>query len=350
MNQQVRDRLYHFLQEYKKRSIVLPTLQNIFDTTVDYSRFAHAVQQLEAEGVLTPVKAQGYNRKDPPLAYKYHIGRTAMHQDFYLELKRVRLRLHPAIQLDYYYKSGPKRWEQDLPWLEKLDTYLKKHGLPQDEVPAPERSYHLMGDEKWYDEAGGKEFLEQVGLGNERLAIISAPEPLAWAFQPDLMANKERTQHLHLIVENKTPFHALLAIFTQQEQFTTLIYGRGKAVVSGLPLFYRQAGLALQQRHHFLYFGDLDFEGIGIWHSLRQRVAVQLALPFYQDLLTKPYSPGKDNHRPNEEALSQFLLPFTPPEQERIERMLAQGCYLPQEALSSEEIKRIGRHYPWTND
>ncbi|MEG6523346.1 Wadjet anti-phage system protein JetD domain-containing protein [Desulfotomaculum sp. 1211_IL3151] len=349
LNAQVWQRLYQFLQEYKKKTVDLSTLQNLFDASVEYPAFAHTVEKLEAAGLLIPVKTRGYNHKTPALAYRYHIGQTALHQDFYRELQRLRLRLHPAIKLDFYYKSGPKGWQQDLPWVEKVDVYLKEYGLPGDLVPAPERSYQIMGDEKWYDESGGKELLERLGLGDKLLGICPAPEPLVWALQPDLWRTG-RQQHLHLIVENKTAFHALFGDFHQQQNFTTLIYGRGKAVITGLALFYQQTGLSPSQQHTFHYFGDLDYEGIGIWYSLQQRMPVQLARPFYQALLSKADQPGKDNQRANDEALAQFLPHFSLPEQERLQQMLLRGCYLPQEALSTEEIKTIGRNYPWISD
>ncbi|MCF8023482.1 MAG: cytosolic protein [Clostridiales bacterium] len=327
-------------------TIELHELQDAFAGNVDYTTFAREILQLEEEGVLVPVKARGRNRKTPSLAYKYNIAKNLLREDFHRELQRTSLNLHPLINLDRYYRAGRDRWEQDKPWIMKLDHYLKNNPLPPEPAPGPERSFQITGNEKWYDEEGGRELLEMVNLDEEHLALTHPPDPLMWAANPFLFS---RQQHHHLVLENKTPFHALLPLLQEQDTFTALVYGRGKAVISGLPLFYTQTGLSPENRHVFHYFGDIDPEGITIWHTLEQKMPVKLALPFYEALIKKEFTGNKDNQSINWPAIESFLENFTenftPSRQQFLKNMLEAGGSLPQEALSSRELQSIWRNY-----
>ncbi|MDQ7788749.1 MAG: DUF2220 family protein [Clostridia bacterium] len=351
MNRRVQDKIREFLYSHNRKTVDLASLQGLFSGGLDYALFAAAVQQLEEEGVLLPVNAQGWNNKTPAVANRYRLGQAAINHEFFELLNRMRLRFHPLIQLDHYYKAGSKRWEQDRPWLEKLDIYLKTGDLPTDWVPTPERSYQVFGNEKWLDEEGGRELLERAGISEEMLGISPAPEPLMWAVQPALQQITERGHH-HLILENKTPFQVLLPVLPEQTSFTTLIYGRGKTIVNSLSLFFDQTGIPSRPEHTFHYFGDLDREGISIWYSLRNKVAdtagigeIRLALSFYRALLAKSPTIGRDNQRAYPEAVTCFINCFPELEQRKIAALLNNGYYLPQEALTSAETREIWRNY-----
>ncbi|MCD5406970.1 MAG: DUF2220 domain-containing protein [Desulfotomaculum sp.] len=346
------DKLYHCLDNHQKKTIALSDLQaNFTGGEVDYGAFAAAVLELENDGVLVPVKAPGRNQKSPSLANKYTLKHPQGHQqtlhrqNFYQRLQRVSLQLHKLIQLDRYYKAGVLRWEQDLPWIKKLDSYLKSNCLPPAPATAPERSYHITGNEKWYDEQNGKEFLEMVGISDQQLAIVNRPEPFGWAVN-SLLLNSGQHRHQHLIVENKAPFHALLPVLNEQKTFTTLIYGRGKAIVASLALFAQQSGFNSLPRHTFYYFGDLDYEGIAIWYALyarHQNLSIKPVLPFYEALLQKKYSLGKEYQQPNLVAVEMFAGNFTPDCRLLLLNMLQAGGYLPQEALATPELQQIWR-------
>lgn len=333
-----------FLKNSKKKTVELPVLQNLFTGRVDYPAFAGAVQQLENGGVLVPVKAKGRNNKSQSLAYKYNIVQARLNRDFYQELQRLAVQLHPLIQLDRYYQAGQARWEKDRPWIEKLDRYLQSHRLPPAPALAPQRSYEITGDEKWYDEAGGQGILEMAGLSDSQLAIVNRPEPFMWAANPKLINNQHRP-HWHLIVENKMPFHTLLPLVNGQEKFTTLIYGQGKGIIASFQLFYQLTGCRPDGAHSFLYYGDIDQEGISIWYALQQKYPVKPALPFYEALLQQHYTRGKANQSANPQALAAFMGYFSPASQRLLQEMLATGGYLPQEALAGEELAAVWRDY-----
>jgi hypothetical protein len=208
--------------------------------------------------------------------------------------------LHPSINLDEYYRQDPSVWKKDLPFLLKIDQYLKQTSFPKEQVPAPERSYELVGDEKWIVEKGGKEILERIDLFL-LLKIIPVSEPLMFGINPNKL--NEKTQY-HLIVENQTTYQGLLPVLTKTI-FSTLIYGAGKAAVKSIEQFSMQ--YPIEANHQFFYFGDLDREGILIWYSFNQKEKATLALPFYLACLEKEAAIGKEYQKEHNMALEQFL-------------------------------------------
>ena len=147
------------------------------------------------------------------------------------------------------------------------------------------------------------------------------------------------------MVENKTAFHALLE-YLPDTTFYSLIFGEGWKITGDIFMLDKQLGLQ-NQKHRIYYFGDLDYEGISIWHTLNMRYPALPALPFYRALLSQPAARGKENQVCNEEALAHFLTCFSSAEQERIRGILDNGGYYPQEALSRAELGAIWRDASW---
>jgi hypothetical protein len=110
---------------------------------------------------------------------------------------------------------------------------------------------------------------------------------LMFAVNPQGITN---AVHRHLIVENKTTYQALLHALADV-LFTTLIFGGGYRVTKSIELLPMQLPLK-GASHEFYYFGDIDKEGISIWHLLNERVLAYfgssaiLAFPFTEHVLT----------------------------------------------------------------
>ena len=330
-----------FLKSRKNRTVLLSELEDQVSGDVDYSRFAQEILNLEEKKVLARVKANGENHKNPSLAITYRINKSLLQVKLTENLKRARLYLHPMIDLETYFRLPEEHWEKDRPFLEKVDQYIRRNGFPEEQVPAPERSFELVEDEKWITEGGGQEILERIGVWN-LLKMMPVSDPLMFALNPLCIQNEV---HRHLIVENKTTYQGLLPAL-QDTSFTTLIYGSGKKIVKSIEQFDLQ--LPLQAKKHlFYYFGDLDYEGILIWYSLSKKIPVLLALPFYEACLRKPYAFGKLNQRPNEEALQAFVAYLNEVNQEKLKEMFQNGGYYPQEIIKTNELQHIWRKTSW---
>ncbi|MGO4500763.1 Wadjet anti-phage system protein JetD domain-containing protein [Paenibacillus sp. 2RAB27] len=347
MNPNVRIRSY--LQTLKKTKVALHELEALFQgLPCTYEQFAQSVLELESDEILRMVQKQGRTIKRPALAYQYSLQKNRLKVDTHKDIHQARLLLHPDIQLDAYYSLGAENWEQDRHYIERVDAYLKREKLPTTPVPAPERSFELVADEKWITEKQGKELLTRIGLW-DKLLIIHVEDPLMFAVNP---YNLTGVIHRHLIVENKTTYQALLQAMPDVP-FTTLIFGGGYRITRSIELLPMQLPLK-DAAHEFYYFGDIDREGIHIWHLFNKKVLKYfgkpafLALPFYRECLSREFAYGKENQRGNEEALQDFLFHFTVEEQETINHSLATGGYFPQEILPTQELCKIWRHTAWT--
>ena len=333
--------LLSFLAGYSGRRVSLIEMERAVPGIVEYRLFADGVLQLMEEGILVPIRAHGMNGAQPALPNSYQVQKQRLKADFFEEIRQFQFSLHPLIQLDCYFKRSEALWKKEELWLGKLQGYLAINGLPEIEASIWERSYEIMGDEKWISECGGRSFLQRVGIF-EKLKIVDLIEPLMFALNP------RRIQEpccYHLIVENKTTFDALAEILPETA-FLTLIYGAGKCFLNSITQLESQLHMPDAQ-HVLFYFGDLDLEGITIWYLLNKRRPASLALPFYQALLGKKSNQGKINQRKDEKAYQEFCSCFSQGEQEIIQGLFAGQSYYPQEALTTQEVQDIGRTIWW---
>lgn len=347
MKEQVED----FLIKHKKQTVSLWELESICSGSYcSYAELSLAILALEESDVLQMVKAQGRNGKDPSLAYQYRLNKSKLNGRLQKELQLAELRLNQNIKLNAYYSLPIEIWLEDQPYLDRIDSYLRKNHLPHEPVPAPERSFQLVGDEKWITEGGGEEVLNRIGLW-EPLKILSVADPLMFAINPRGLEPDSIGVHHHLIVENKTTFQALLQALPEVA-FTSLIYGCGKKVIRSMELFPYQ--LPLNRAHHlFHYFGDIDHEGINIWFALHDKMnrlfgkQVRPAIPFYEACVQKPHVYGKETQRKDGQAVEAFLSHFDTPIQQMIQSSLSCGGYYPQEIIHSAELRQIWRSAAW---
>ncbi|MEW4328850.1 DUF2220 family protein [Rossellomorea marisflavi] len=329
------------LREYKNSTISLDELEVLISANAPtYEAFATRVLELENQGVLSMVKSKGRNTRRPSLAYRYRIDKRPLQQQFHQTLKQHRLLYHSSIQLDAYFSLDSTSWEEDAPYIEKIDAYLKQYGFPEEEVPAPERSVSLVGDEKWITERNGKALLERIDLW-EAMKVMPVSDPLMFALNPRTI---QQHHHYHLIVENKTTYQGLLDALPDTT-FSTLIYGCGKKIIKSIEQFDRQ--FPVDGEHIFYYFGDLDLEGLLIWYQLSKKQTVHIAKPFYLACLEKPVMRGKTNHRRNDEAIKAFLSHFTVTECKQIDDVFNHGGYYAQEVLMKQELQYIWRDASW---
>ena len=337
-----REKFKRKLLQFDRQTITLAELEKVFPIKrPSYENFAAEILRLEEEGILEIVKSKGRNNHPLSLAYHYRINKGHLKKEHHRKIQAYHLKCHPTIRLDAYFSLDDTVWQQDLPYIKKINTYLNTFGFPSDEVPAPERSFELVQDEKWIVEGKGSDLLDRIDLW-EKLKILPVSDPLMFALHPECL---QGTKHLHLIVENKTTYQALLPAL-KETNFTTLIYGCGNKIVKSIENFHNQ--LPIQGEHLFYYFGDLDHSGISIWHSLNKRQTVIPAHAFYSACLQKSAVPGKTNQRPRELALQEFLPYFSKDEEMQIRDSLGAGTYYPQEILKTRDLQQIWRETAWT--
>lgn len=337
----VKEKLEQYLIKFNRKTITLSELEAIFPSSTDYEQFSQVILQLENENVLEMVKSQGRNSFEPSLAYKYRIHKHRLKNIYYKDLQLYRTKFHHEIDLDAYFLLDPVVFYQDLPYLEKINKYIRLNGLPSEKVPAPERSFEIVQNEKWI-EKGGIAVLDRTNLF-EKLKVASVSDPLMMAINPQRINDKKQ---YHLIVENKTTYQALLPAIVPSS-FATLIYGVGQKIAKSIENFAEQ--YPVQAEHVFYYFGDIDYSGIKIWFDVNKRVNAIPALPFYEACFMKNAGIGKTNQTKNETALEQFVTYSNENFKMKILNLLDEGKYYPQETLKTKELQTILLETNWAD-
>lgn len=302
-------------------------------------QYAYIIKLVD-EGKIKPVRTAGKNGKKPALYLEYWLLEEAKD---YSELKQELLyKLAPQIDITYYMDNlAPYAKErQDVlqlsSFLQNSETLLTR------EASYNERSFQIWGREKFLLKGEGKKILKHCGLSLEYLHCYSTCEPFAY------FALTRQTPQKILIIENKDTFFSmrrhLLAgnelLFG--EEISTLIYGAGKRVISCFQEFAVSAEpYMLDAGNELLYFGDLDYEGLGIYETLAESFAEQGSIkpfiPAYLAMLKKSKGYHKlptTKEEQNRNLQGSFFNYFSAEVQKEMQNILRQDLYIPQEILT----------------
>lgn len=337
------------LLEYGKTILTEIELQHVTMET-DYPLFHHVIKKLVDDGVFVPVKSSGLNGRLPPLFNKYRFIKPK--EDFAGYLESIR-HLNPALNISGYLKK-PELYKKHLVIVEGLSRYLWYSArLLEEPMSRKERSFSVWGREKLLDNhfALVMEVLKYNRLGEDFLNYYDTPEP----FFEYVHARPERMTVL--ILENKDTW------FT----FRKLMQDTGKSIVAGTPvdmLLYGEGNKiskcgALEeyndsmlggkrgQVERFLYFGDLDLEGIRLFFRARGANPNLDIKPFsalYQLMLKLAEGmelPGSLDAREIEAPLAEFTSMLGVEQANVLSVFGENGRYIPQEIVNYQVILNI---------
>lgn len=302
-------------------------------------QYAYIIKLVD-EGKIKPVRTAGKNGKKPALYLEYWLLEEAKD---YLELKQELLyKLAPQIDITYYMHNLAAYAKERQDVLQLSSFLQNSETLLTMEASYNERSFQIWGREKFLLKGEGKRILKHCGLSLEYLHCYSTCEPFAY------FALTRQTPQKILIIENKDTFFSmrrhLLAgnelLFG--EQISTLIYGAGKRVISCFQEFAVSAEpYMLDAANELLYFGDLDYEGLGIYETLAEGFAEQGSIkpfiPAYLAMLQKSKGYHKlptTKEEQNRNLQGSFFNYFSAEVRKEMQNILRQDLYIPQEILT----------------
>ena len=303
-----------------------------------YENQYNHVKKLIEKGEIKPIASSGTNGKKPALPLKFWLVEE---QDFSDLKQELLYNTSPKISLDYYIKNLSV-YAKEREAVQKLGEYLDIASKDNRIISINERSYDIWKQEKFLTEKNGRTILKHCGIGEESLNYYVTSEPFAY------YANHRHVPQTVLVVENKDTFYSmrrhLLAgnalIFG--ESIGTLIYGAGKRVCSTFKDFRLSAEpYLLDKKNNFVYFGDLDYEGIIIYEKLADIFQVygkiKPFVPAYEAMICKedairqlPYSKEGQNKHIYGDFFEHFSKDIVP----RMKAILQEGRYIPQECLN----------------
>jgi len=296
------------------------------------------------QGKIKPVKASGTNGKSPALYRAYWLVEEK--KDYSVLEEELKYRLHPMISVDYYL-SHLEVYEKDREFVLSLDVYLRccKEMLSC-QKSMNERSFEIWNREKFLVKEQGKRILKCCGMQAEDLNVYGTAEPLAYYSH-----NRQTPQNL-LVLENKDTFYSMRRHLLEgkgrilKKEISTLIYGAGKRILKSFEDFdFCIEPYMAEPGNNIYYFGDLDYEGIGIYEKLaetfQERWEILPFVPAYVKMIEKAGGAAAlpdTKERQNRNITGYFFSYFTEGQVTKMNEVLGQGKYIPQEILNISDF------------
>lgn len=298
------------------------------------------IMMLLKDGSIVPLKASGTNGKRPALYREYWLAEKS--KDYSALEDELKYRIIPQISVDYYL-SHLEAYEQDREWVLMLNEYLKDRSANLEYAESlNERSFEIWGREKFLAKEQGRKILKHCGLDEDFLNIYGTAEPLAYYSN-----TREVPQNL-LILENKDTFYSMRRHLLEGNdkifgvRMGTLIYGGGKRIQRSFKDFeFCVEPYMKEDGNKIYYFGDLDYEGIGIYEGLAEMFAgrwkIEPFCPAYEAMLKKAFLADKlpeTKEQQNRNIEDVFFAFFTREQVRQMKRILERDEYVPQEILN----------------
>lgn len=296
------------------------------------------IKQKINSGQIKPIKSSGTNGKTPALPLKYwHV----LENDFTKLKEELMFGLSAEITIEYYLNHLDV-YEQDREAVIMLSNYFKNnaHQLLTS-MSLNERSYAIWKKEKFLGQDGGKRILKHCGIESDKLNYYETSEPFSY-----FTINRDVPQTV-LIIENKDTFYSMRQHLLDGHEkilgrrVDTLIYGAGKRILRSFKDFDISSEPYLRhEKNCFIYFGDLDYEGILIYQQLRgvaEQINIKAFVEAYEAMIYKsnninelPLSKEQQNHSISEDFFDYFSEEIG----DKMKLILELGRYIPQESLT----------------
>ena len=301
------------------------------------------IMGLLAEGRIKPLKSAGTNGKRPALHLEYWLSEEA--PDYAAYREELLYRTTPRLSVDYYLRHLDV-YERERKAVRALHDFLQRHAAKLgQEISCNERSFQIWGEEKFLLQGAGRSVLKHCGFELAQLNCYRTAEPFSY------YARHRETPQKILIVENKDTFFSIRrhllagASSLLGEAVGSLIYGAGKRVVSSFREFsVRAEPYMKEEANELLYFGDLDYEGIGIYENLAEALAapwtVRPFLAAYRAMLEKAAGIAlpQTKEKQNRHIAGGFFAHFAATDVLAMQQILEAGRYIPQEILHLEDF------------
>ena len=305
------------------------------------------VMELIDTGKIKPVKSSAGNGRKPALHTQYWLVEEK--PDYSAWEEELLYRTDTHINVEYYLRHLDM-YDKDRAYVRRLSDYMRDQSdRLSGSISRNERSFEIWGEEKFLSGGAGRTILSRCKIDESVLNVYFTAEPFAY-----FAAHRDVLQKI-LILENKDPFFGMRRYLLEGnkrilgEKIGTLIYGAGKRVVSSFREFAISAEPYMKEPgNELLYFGDLDYEGIGIYETLSAVFAAEGTIrpfvPAYLAMLNKGDSvkslPLSKEHQ-NKNITGSFFSFFDEQTTGRMKKILESGRYIPQEILNTDDYRGV---------
>ena len=301
---------------------------------------------LKSNGEIKEIESSDYNGLNPPLKTRWQI---IIRKSCDCWDKSKMLKLSDEVDFSYYTKNPDYKNDTEWEYINSIYLFMKSRDS-REWVSLEERSLELFNDEKFLknrkDKANGKfGILSRLGISHEDLKIKKYGEMfIYWNRGTSDIRNG-------IILENHSTFFSYKRIAEKRGDLfgfvpDILIYGEGKKIESSMSFLNEIADTG---KVKLLYFGDVDSEGFGIYHRLKERypeIDIKLQSEAYEHLIKlceRGYPLGEQ--KKNESHLRYFIDEIK--EQvscsviEKLENIWNSDFRIPQELINYEYLLKV---------
>lgn len=330
---------------FNKTFITLDELLNIINCKT-YSEQHNCISDLIDKGIIEPLKKNSTNGKIPPLYIKYRVMKPKEDDSNLIsEIKH----LEGSFCISYYLDNISK-YKSQREFILPLSDFLKKHSDKLDlRISKNERAYQIWKYEKTLDNSTVKTIIELNNLRN-KLNYYNTPEPFFY-YSPEKNRFKEENV---LIIENKDTWYSLREIMRKanssimllEHNIDGILYGEGKKITRESFSLSDFCETELMHKCAFLYFGDMDYEGISIYQTLKNQNSdfdLKLFSALYVKLveISRLSDLSEVKMKQKEIDISAFLENFDRKTADSVNQILLDGKYIPQEALNKSILESL---------
>jgi hypothetical protein len=284
------------------------------------------------------------------LPHKYYINTAYFESDNEILPSNIVTHLHRRLDTSYYVKHAGEYYKQqdiihrinDILWQEDLEI-----------LTANERAYLIFGDEKAITSPGeaaidGADIMKKLGgLTLDDIKAKRTYEPFFYIATDKFHDRNDGDKRNILIIENQDTFNTFMDAILNNHLTGVhlLIYGEGNAITRKFEFIQSIHG---KLDDNYYYFGDIDPEGISIYHRLKAKFPdynIHPAVSLYNYMLDKiDPSNAKELRKPQKitnVSVSQFIKSFDDDTRIVINDLIYSHRYLPQEVINKTDMRRL---------
>ncbi len=288
---------------------------------------------LEEKGYIQPLKTT--NKDFQGSFEKYKI--LKLKEENEEKIKEEILKLDKKIKIDYFLKH-PKEYIKYKKIIIPINEFIKQtNGGKIETITVNERSYQIYKNEKCLKE--NEEILKKLGLTCKDLYAYDTYEPFFYYINTEYKIRKLKNKTI-LIIENKDTFWTIVKAIQKLkiENIYMIIYGEGKKILKSFSFIEE---FKIDSKDNIYYFGDIDFEGINIYVSLKEKYNkynISAYTKGYETILDIEKTPEKvrKNQNINQDKIEKFINEFDKEYKDKLIEIFNNKKYIPQEVFNYE--------------
>ena len=336
INVEIEEKLIKFILQKKTKTMNLSEVYEKLKlpyTPQSDKIINNILTNLEEKGYIQPLKT---TNKDLQGSFKkYKIKKLKEENEE--KIKEEILKLHKKIKIDYFLKH-PKEYIKYKEIITPINEFIKQtNGRKIETITVNERSYQIYKNEKCLKE--NEEILKKLGLTYKDLYAYDTYEPFFYYINTEYEIRKLKNKTI-LIIENKDTFWTIVKAIQKLkiENIYMIIYGEGKKILKSFSFIEE---FKIDSKDNIYYFGDIDFEGINIYVSLKEKYNkynISAYTKGYETILDIEKTPEKvrKNQNINQDKIEKFINEFDKKYKDKLIEIFNNKKYIPQEVFNYE--------------